>query len=41
MYCRWRGAGVQEEGYDPKTGKVLVKVDTQYFRPAEVEYVAS
>ena len=41
MSCRWRGSGVQEEGYDSKTGRVLVKVDPQYFRPAEVEYVAS
>jgi hypothetical protein len=32
---------VEEEGYDSKTGKVLVKVDPQYFRPAEVECVAS
>lgn len=38
---RWRNSGVEEEGYDPKTNKVLVKVDSQYFRPAEVEYVAS
>ena len=34
---RWRGTGEKEEGYDEKTGKVLVKVDPQYFRPAEVE----
>lgn len=38
---RWRNSGVEEEGYDPKTNRVLVKVDSQYFRPAEVEYVAS
>ncbi|KIJ63682.1 hypothetical protein HYDPIDRAFT_175986 [Hydnomerulius pinastri MD-312] len=34
---KWRHTGVQEEGYDVKTGKALVKVDPQYFRPAEVE----
>jgi GDPmannose 4,6-dehydratase len=34
---KWRNTGVQEEGYDESTGKVLVKVDPQYFRPAEVE----
>jgi len=33
----WRGSGVDEEGIDAKTGKTLVKVDPQYFRPAEVE----
>ena len=26
-------------GIDVKTGKVVVKVDPKYFRPAEVEYV--
>lgn len=36
---RWQGAGVEEEGLDEATGKVVVKVDTKYFRPAEVEYV--
>lgn len=41
MCRRWRNSGVEEEGYDTKTNKVLVKVDTQYFRPAEVEYVSS
>jgi GDPmannose 4,6-dehydratase len=33
----WRGEGVGEEGFDPKSGKVLVKVDPRYFRPTEVE----
>ena len=36
---RWRGSGVEEEGVDTKSGKVVVKVDPRYFRPAEVEYV--
>lgn len=34
---KWRGSGVQEEGYNAQTGKVIVKVDPQYFRPAEVD----
>ena len=29
--------GVNEKGIDVKTGKVLVEVDSKYFRPAEVE----
>ncbi|MBM3256511.1 MAG: GDP-mannose 4,6-dehydratase [Candidatus Moranbacteria bacterium] len=33
----WRGKGVDEEGLDQKTGKVLIKIDPQYFRPAEVD----
>ncbi|KAI0767239.1 GDP-mannose 4,6-dehydratase [Fomes fomentarius] len=34
---KWRGSGTGEEGYDEKSGRVLVKVDEQYFRPAEVD----
>ena len=33
----WRGSGVDEEGVDRKSGKVLVKIDPRYFRPTEVE----
>lgn len=34
---RWEGTGVDEEGLDEKSGRVLVKVDPRYFRPAEVD----
>lgn len=34
---KWEGKGVDEKGIDIKTNKVLVEVDPQYFRPAEVE----
>lgn len=33
----WRGSGVDEEGVDAKSGRVLVKIDPRYFRPTEVE----
>ena len=33
----WRGQGVEEQGVDPKTGKVLIEVDPRYFRPTEVD----
>jgi GDPmannose 4,6-dehydratase len=33
----WRGLGVEEQGVDRKSGKVLVKVDPRYFRPTEVD----
>ncbi|MCX7157478.1 MAG: GDP-mannose 4,6-dehydratase [Rhodocyclales bacterium] len=32
----WRGAGVDEKGYDAQ-GKCIVQVDPRYFRPTEVE----
>lgn len=34
---RWEGEGVEEKGIDVKTGKVIVEVDSKYFRPSEVE----
>jgi GDPmannose 4,6-dehydratase len=33
---KWKGQGVDEIGYDEKTGKELIFVDPKYFRPAEV-----
>jgi len=32
----WEGKGLDEKGINSKTGKVLVKVDPKFFRPAEV-----
>ena len=36
MSIVWKGTGVNEQGYDATSGKVLVDIDPQYFRPAEV-----
>lgn len=33
----WRGSGVQEKGYDKKTGKMLVCINPQWFRPTDVD----
>jgi GDPmannose 4,6-dehydratase len=33
----WKGAGVDEQGIDAKSGRVLVRVDPRYFRPTEVD----
>jgi GDPmannose 4,6-dehydratase len=33
----WTGKEVNEKGVDRKTGKVLVEVDPEFFRPAEVD----
>ena len=37
MDIEWRGTGLDEVGIDKKTGKIIVRVDPKYFRPAEVE----
>lgn len=33
----WRGTGVEEQGIEKSTGRVLVEVDPKFFRPCEVE----
>ena len=33
----WRGKGVDEIGVDGASGETLVKIDTRYFRPTEVD----
>jgi GDPmannose 4,6-dehydratase len=37
IQIEWHGKGINEKGYDKKTGKLLVDVDPAFFRPAEVE----
>jgi GDPmannose 4,6-dehydratase len=34
---RWKGSGVDERGFDAKTGKLLIEIDPAYFRPTEVD----
>ena len=33
----WRGAGADEMGIDAASGEELIKIDTRYFRPTEVD----
>jgi GDPmannose 4,6-dehydratase len=33
----WEGKGIDEKGVNQATGKVLVEIDSHYFRPAEVD----
>jgi GDPmannose 4,6-dehydratase len=37
MNIEWSGSGTEEIGTDTVTGKVIVRIDPRYFRPAEVE----
>lgn len=34
---RWEGEGINEKGYDAETGKILVCVNPQWFRPTDVD----
>ena len=36
---KWEGTGVNEKGYDSKTNKLLVDVNPEFYRPAEVEFL--
>ena len=35
----WSGTGVNEVGRNSKNGETLIKIDSKYFRPAEVDYL--
>lgn len=35
----WKGEGVDEQGVDKKTGTVYVKINPEFFRPAEVDFL--
>lgn len=37
MTIRWEGQGVDEKGYDAESGKLLVSVNPQWFRPTDVD----
>lgn len=37
MKIEWEGEGINEIGIDKNTGKTVIKVDSKYFRPSEVE----
>lgn len=34
---RWEGTGIDEKGYDSKSGKMLVCVNQEWFRPTDVD----
>ena len=33
----WEGEGIQEVGRNPATNEIVIKIDSRYFRPAEVD----
>ena len=37
MPLEWQGSTTSEQGIDTKTGKVVIRIDPRYFRPAEVD----
>jgi GDPmannose 4,6-dehydratase len=37
MNIIWKGKGIDETGVDSKSGRTLVRVDSRYFRPTEVD----
>ena len=36
---KWEGSGLEEKGIDVKSGKVLVEIDPNYYRPTEVDFL--
>uniref|UniRef100_A0A7S0RE81 GDP-mannose 4,6-dehydratase n=1 Tax=Pyramimonas obovata TaxID=1411642 RepID=A0A7S0RE81_9CHLO len=41
MPISWRGEGIDEVGYVTGTGKVVIRIDPKFFRPAEVDLLHS
>ena len=39
IVIRGEGTGVDEKGYDAATGRLLVDVNPEFYRPAEVEFL--
>lgn len=33
----WKGKGIEEKGTDKETGKILIEISPEFFRPAEVD----
>jgi GDPmannose 4,6-dehydratase len=36
---QWHGSGISEKGIDAGSGRVLIEVDSRYFRPTEVDFL--
>ncbi|MBF0317678.1 MAG: GDP-mannose 4,6-dehydratase [Nitrospirae bacterium] len=39
MRLAWNGVGINEQGIDRNTGKVIVEIDPRYFRPVDVDHL--
>jgi GDPmannose 4,6-dehydratase len=37
MSLQWQGEGLDEQGINTHTGRIIVRVDPRYFRPTEVD----
>jgi len=39
IQLNWQGGGAYEKGINKQSGKVLVEIDRQYYRPTEVDFL--
>ena len=39
MKIIWKGKGLNEVGYDTITNKPIIKINKQFYRPTEVNYL--
>lgn len=37
MNIQWQGSGLEEKGIEAESGRVIIEIDPQYFRPTEVD----
>jgi len=39
MPIKWQGKGLKEKGVSRKTGKAVIEIDPEYYRPTEVDFL--
>jgi GDPmannose 4,6-dehydratase len=37
VIIKWEGTGIEEKGIDKNTGKTIIEINSEYFRPTEVD----
>lgn len=37
IFIEWQGKGIDEKGINKATGKIIIEIDSNYFRPTEVD----
>ena len=39
MNIIWKGTGVNEKGIEKETGKIIIDINSKFFRPSEVDFL--
>ena len=39
IQLKWSGKGIKEKGIEKRTGKIIIEINSKYFRPSEVDFL--